>query len=102
MPDAPVPSSGPTPGPFPEASGPFPDPASRGPRGRFLADLAASMVQALDDGDVAAARVAHEAIGRLLSSMAANGEGGTVVDLQARRDHDARTRPLEGKRRLDP
>ncbi len=49
------------------------------PRARIVASLAQAMVAALDAGDAEAARVAHDAIGRLLRGR--QGDGAEVVDL---------------------
>lgn len=53
------------------------------PRVRIVASIAQAMVAALDAADLEAARVAHEAIGRLLRENHCVGAG--VVDLAARR-----------------
>ncbi len=45
----------------------------------IVASLAQAMVAALDAGDAEAARVAHDAIGRLLRGR--QGDGAEVVDL---------------------
>ncbi|NUQ72077.1 MAG: hypothetical protein HUU21_00660 [Polyangiaceae bacterium] len=57
------------------------------PRTALLVHLAEDLKAAIEAGDLEAARVAHEAIGRLLGSTAA--KNATVVDLataRARRD----------------
>ena len=56
------------------------------PRAVMLGHLSADMDAAIAAGDVEAARVAHEAIGRLLGS---GGTGAHVVDLAAERERRA-------------
>lgn len=68
-----------TPREAPPDSSPFHGGVSRSPRGAIIADLSALMVRALEAGDVAAARVAHESIGRLLGS--ADAGGAEVIDI---------------------
>lgn len=84
-PDATVRADGTVLSPFPAPPGPFPEVAPRSPRARLLAVWCASLVQAADSGDIAAARVAHEAIGRLLAAPANEGEGAEVVSIAERR-----------------
>lgn len=55
------------------------------PRGKMIADLCESLAGAAADGDLAAARVAHEALGRLLGAED-HRDGAPVVDLASRRD----------------
>lgn len=57
-----------TPGAALPNSSPFHGGVSRSPRGAIIADLSGLMVRALEAGDVAAARVAHDSIGRRLGS----------------------------------
>ena len=59
-------------------------PAPATPRAAMLAHLSADMGAALAAGDVEAARVANEAIGKLLAAGEAS-EGAPVVDLAAER-----------------
>jgi len=68
----------------PPAVAPTAAPAS--PRAAMLAALSAGMTAALAGGDLDAARVAHEAIGRLLGSPV---RGAEVVDLAAERERRA-------------
>jgi len=49
------------------------------PRVRIIASIAQAMVAALEAGDAEAARVAHDAIGRMLGGP--QGDGAEVVDL---------------------
>jgi integrase len=57
------------------------------PRAALLAHLSSDMTAALAVGDVEAARVAHEAIGRLLGAAPRVGDAAaTVVDLEAERE----------------
>jgi hypothetical protein len=56
------------------------------PRAAILAALSAALPACLAVGDVEAARVAHEAIGRLLGST---GTPAAVVDLAAERERRA-------------
>jgi hypothetical protein len=53
------------------------------PRSALLGQLAEGMREALAAGDVEAARIAHEAIGRLLGATGA--DAGGVIDLAAER-----------------
>jgi hypothetical protein len=58
------------------------------PRAALLAHLAGDMAAALAAGDTEAARIAHEAVGRLLGAPACAGDdvaGAVVVDLAAER-----------------
>ena len=55
-----------------------------GPRARLIADLSAAMVRAAEAGDLAAARVAHEALGRLLEHV--DGDAAEVVELRPWRE----------------
>ncbi len=59
------------------------------PRTALLAHLSADMTAALAAGDLEAAAVAHEAIGRLLAPVMRSaedaGDGAKVVDLDAER-----------------
>ena len=57
-------------------------PVPESPRDRIIAALNAEIGEALRLGDIEAARVAHEARGRLLPN---NGESGDVVDLAKER-----------------
>ena len=67
------------------SSRPTSESSDRGsPRARMAAALSASLAEAMDVGDIEAARIAHEAIGRLLRE-GASGDGGEVVDLARRR-----------------
>lgn len=59
---------------------------------RMISELSESMVRAVSAGDVAAARIAHEAIGRLLDAAASDADGdrrAPVVDLAERRRRDS-------------
>jgi integrase len=65
---------------------------SANPRGALLAHLTAGMTAALAAGDLDAAKVAHDAIGRLLGGNAQPGmkaEGAVVIDLDAERERRA-------------
>jgi len=55
------------------------------PRARMIADLCQALAAAATDGDLAAARVAHEALGRLLGAED-HRDGAPVVDLASRRE----------------
>jgi hypothetical protein len=66
------------------ADAPAEPPAS--PRAVMLAALSAGMTAALSAGDLEAARVAHDAIGRLLGSTA---PPAAVVDLAVERERRA-------------
>ncbi|MBK8994641.1 MAG: hypothetical protein IPM35_02670 [Myxococcales bacterium] len=57
-------------------------PAPTTPRQRMIAGLNAELAAALAAGDLEAARVAHEALGRLLGASQA-GERAVVIDLAA-------------------
>ena len=63
-----------------------PPAVSASPRAVMLAALSAGMTSALAVGDMEAARVAHEAIGRLLGSPSTPAG---VVDLAAERERRA-------------
>jgi len=54
------------------------------PRARLIADLSAALVRAAEAGDLAAARVAHEALGRLLEHV--DGDAAEVVELRPWRE----------------
>lgn len=58
--------------------------SSTSPRARMAAALTASLAEAMAVGDLEAARIAHDAIGRLLR-VGASGDGAAVVDLAGRR-----------------
>ncbi|MBX7192620.1 MAG: hypothetical protein K1X94_11210 [Sandaracinaceae bacterium] len=54
------------------------------PRARMVAAMATALLDALEAGDLDAARIAHDAIGRLLREDPGN-DSADVVDLAARR-----------------
>ena len=61
-------------------------PVSASPRAIMLGHLYADMGAALAVGDLEAARIAHDAIGRLLAAMRpGDGDGAPVVDLATER-----------------
>ncbi len=55
------------------------------PRARMVVELSASLAKAVAVGDIEAARVAHEALGKLLGSSNTSADEAEVVDLASHR-----------------
>ncbi len=78
--DADGPASPPSPR-LPPAKG-APPPATMSPREGLVRDLCDRLSDAVGQGDMATARIAHRALGELLALPV--GEGGEVVDIGSR------------------
>jgi hypothetical protein len=82
--------------PFADSRGPFADsPAptspAPSPRATLLEQLLASARDAVAAGDIEAARIAHEAAGKLLAAPRVEGAGAKVVDLAHERGKRGRS-----------
>lgn len=81
--DPPDRSGGPALPPLPGGLPPLRESSDPAPRARMIGELCASLAAAAGAGDLAAARVAHDALGRLLEHV--DGDAAEVVDLADRR-----------------